>query len=1052
MTEGGSKEFKEKYFVNNAKNYNYLNSDVIQLPQINEEENFLHFNIALRLFNISEIMIDNLFSVLSAILHLGNIEFTDSNPPELVNTIRCKDSFRYAAKLLGIKEDVLLFSLTHTKITMKFETIEKPLNSTQAKSIRDTFAKSLYQRLFHWVVDIINETTYGGTATKNYIGILDIFGFENFDENNYEQFLINYANEKFQQLQNHYIFDVEQREYINEGIEWDVIKIDDNQNILNLIETPPLSILSLLRESSRFNTTSEVFARKLHKQFESMSIYEVPSLNADSQFTLHHYPGKVTYTVNQWIEKDQDNLPIHICEMIDNNCSNKLISLLFTQEDNDNLNLNNTTISYKFKVQLKELMETIHRTKPLFVRCIKPNTSKSSRLFEDELTLAQLRCTGMLNCIQIRKLGYPVRYKFEEFIARYALLFQTSRFGLLKVSPKKTCKKLIGRILKKKYPNVTKNSIIMGKSKILMKTPVATILDDLRGESLHAYVILLQQWWKMMHYRIDYSTKLNACITIQRVMRMNITRNSFLRKKKSILLLQRVFRCYLAIQHRNKLKQNIIKKQKELEQEKLLKEKEKQKEQEKVQEKEKQKDIIIEKKEEESIPIIEIEEILSKNENLQVENEKIFENGILDTMETLSVPKRRRKNSSPRSKSRSRSRSIRKSKKSIKTIETEEIEIRESSKKLSKRKKKGSRIYTEKDLRSRSENLVKKEPVNVRKSKSTRSLHRGRSKSVKKKRKSDIIENGDKKENPKLPLGITELLIGTSWILNENIDIDSCCLFFEYENFVDVVWQFNNISKDRSTQFLGFPSWLPKEQQIDKEQIRINLALLPQTITTILICLVVFSPSKSWKSVDESVVRIMYTHQDVPSEVVHSDWNEWGRLSATSKKSSDSSAKIFCKLSRVGFEWQVSPLDLNVQARTYKAIIPHLSNILDVSPPVSNITVIVHRAENIVESETRKGFVTKYYAVIQFGTAIISTSTATSSSPVWNSTKCVNGIGSLLTISIFRKKSVLFRIASKLVGTINIAISDIPLDVKESWFILPNGRILLSVIEQKDVK
>ena len=153
------------------------------------------------------------------------------------------------------------------------------------------------------------------------------------------------------------------------------------------------------------------------------------------------------------------------------------------------------------------------------------------------------------------------------------------------------------------------------------------------------------------------------------------------------------------------------------------------------------------------------------------------------------------------------------------------------------------------------------------------------------------------------------------------------------------------------------------------------------------------------------------------------------------------------KLTRSGFSWCVTPLDVNLPARTYKAMLPHLRNILDPAPPTRTILVTAHKAEKLACSSTRKSFVTKYSVSIHFGGSKATTPPASSPSPVWNCNRDISGVGHILSITVFQKKSLLLRIDRKLVGSIDIALTDGPLRMDETWFNLPEGRILLTIRE-----
>jgi len=649
-------------------------------------------------------------------------------------------------------------------------------------------------------------------------------------------------------------------------------------------------------------------------------------------------------------------------------------------------------------------------------------------------------------------LGYPVRYKFDEFLSRYSLLFNERSqlpFNLLhskKNSAKKNSKKLVSKI-KKQYPKFTNQSIVLGKSKVLMKTNVATCLDHMRGELLQSFVISIQRWWRTVCARVRLHSQVSSVILFQRVHRSLCARREFLQKRSAIYLLQRASRTFLALRKRKMLLKEEEAKAEQLkreerervaaEQRKLEEEDEKRKEAERLENEQRRAE-----KEVKSVS-------LQSSVGLRIEEDE----------STMDSPKRRRKLKRQTSSSSRRSRRIKKEHASLpmqgrsmaelgldtpttskhSSIRTKTAVSHKLTKKKSKRKL--NRIITSGDeishtTETKKESTEKKQKKRRSKSTTTRPLK-------------SRFDFSYETKLPELPLDTKQLLIGTSWDLHETIDIDSCCMFFEYEKFVDVVWQFNNISKDRAAQFLGFPQWLPKEQQLDREQIVVSLSQLSPSISTIIVALVIFSPSTSWSAVRESSLRVLCTSTDA-ERPAQSDWEHWGRLcTAPSTQADENSAKVFLKFTRSGFTWVASPIDINIPARTYKAILPHLGPLLDETPPARTMEVAVQRAEAL-HCSSMKSFVTKYYVAIHFGDSKVTTSPATSTSPLWNATKSITGVGQILSIVVYQKKSLLLRIDRKLVGTIDIALTDRKLYVEDTWFTLPEGQILLSIRESSN--
>jgi myosin-5 len=283
-------------------------------------------------------------------------------------------------------------SLCKRVIVTRDETITKWLDPEAAATSRDALAKIVYARLFDWLVDNINNSIGQDPHSKFLIGVLDIYGFESFKTNSFEQFCINLTNEKLQQHFNQHVFKMEQEEYTKEEIDWSYIEFVDNQDILDLIEKKPGGIIALLDEACMFpRSTHETFAQKLYQTFKNHNRFTKPKLSR-SDFTICHYAGDVTYQTELFLDKNKDYVVAeHQALLSASKCS--FVAGLFPLSAEDSSKSSKfSSIGARFKQQLQQLLETLSATEPHYIRCVKPNNLLKPAIFENKNVLQQLRC------------------------------------------------------------------------------------------------------------------------------------------------------------------------------------------------------------------------------------------------------------------------------------------------------------------------------------------------------------------------------------------------------------------------------------------------------------------------------------------------------------------------------------------------------------------------------------------------------------------------------------------------------------------------------------
>jgi len=368
---------------------------------------------------------------------LGNIEYevTQNNGKSSLSVIESsKADFKLAADFLGLDQDTLNKILTTKKYTdpQTKKILERLVSIEDAHNSINSMSKAIYSKMFDWIIRKINSAISDKEKNEKdkdrllKIGVLDIFGFEIFENNSFEQLCINYANERLQQFFNNSIFKLEQEEYIKEKIDWSKVQFKDNKDIVELIDNPSKSIFTLLDSECLLKSTNDnKFRDNVYKHLNENQ--HLISEKGSCSILIQHYAGRVEYTVNQFIEKNNDQLNPDICEAFENS-KNKLIKLLFKKKEDPKdkgkkdagpNKIQTDSLSKQFKKQLDELLKMLNLSNPRYVKCIKPNTHKKQGIFESIDVNRQLLSAGVLESIKIRKQGYSVRRTKEEFVRRY---------------------------------------------------------------------------------------------------------------------------------------------------------------------------------------------------------------------------------------------------------------------------------------------------------------------------------------------------------------------------------------------------------------------------------------------------------------------------------------------------------------------------------------------------------------------------------------------------------------------------------------------------------
>uniref|UniRef100_A0A672NVI9 Myosin X n=1 Tax=Sinocyclocheilus grahami TaxID=75366 RepID=A0A672NVI9_SINGR len=535
LLAGTSAEQRESFSLSPAEGFHYLGrSGCVKDKAINDTETFQEVLNALRTMQFEEENIKEMLRLLSGILHVGNIDFLTAGGAQVCS----KSALSKAADLLGLDCAQLAEVLTHRSMILRGEEISTPLTVEQAVDSRDSMAMALYSQCFTWIIRKLNNRINGNEDFRS-IGILDIFGFENFEVNRFEQFNINYANEKLQEYFNKHIFSLEQLEYNKEGLVWDDVNWMDNGECLDLIEKK-LGLLALVNEESHFpKGTDDTLLEKLHSQHSRNQFYVKPRV-AVHQFGIKHYAGEVVYDVRGILEKNRDTFRDDILNLLRESRLDFVYDLferVNTWTGRDTVKCSSKyrrpTVSSQFKNSLHSLMSTLSASNPFFVRCIKPNNSKMPNQFEQSVVLNQLRYSGMLETVKIRRSGFPVRRTFKDFCSRYYVLM---RGLVLSDDPKGWC-----LLLLQLYDN-SSAEWQLGKTKVFMKESLELRLEKQRETEVLKAASVIQAHILGYRARRQYRRLLQCIVVIQKNYRALYWRRRFQMTRWATITLQKRLR------------------------------------------------------------------------------------------------------------------------------------------------------------------------------------------------------------------------------------------------------------------------------------------------------------------------------------------------------------------------------------------------------------------------------------------------------------------------------------------------------------------------------
>lgn len=501
----------EKSLTNDRKSQQFLKSGSLYDPVLDDVRDFSVCDSAMNHLGMSEDERFSVYTIVASVLHLGNIAFEDNHEDTkggcMIN-VGSEKSLQISAVLLGVEKEELREALTTrvmqaTRGGVKGTAIKVPLKTYEATSARDALAKAVYSRLFDYIVLRVNKAI-PFSSSSSFIGLLDIAGFEYFQVNSFEQFCINYCNEKLQQFFNDRILKEEQLLYEKEGLGVKKIKWTDNSDCIELIEAKARGIFDLLDEESKLPTPKpDHFTMEVHNRNKNHFRLSIPrksklkshrDVRDDEGFLIRHFAGAVCYHTTQFIEKNNDALHASL-EFLFRESQNGLLKQMFEAVEVSTGKLNFISVGSKFRSQLTTLMEKLKATGTNFVRCIKPNSKMQDHFAEGASILSQLECAGMNSVLDLMQQGFPSRTQFSELYNMYKKFLPPD---LARLDPRLFCKALF------KALGLDDNDFKFGLTRVFFRPGKFAEFDQIMKsdpENLAALVAKVRRWLLCSRWR-----------------------------------------------------------------------------------------------------------------------------------------------------------------------------------------------------------------------------------------------------------------------------------------------------------------------------------------------------------------------------------------------------------------------------------------------------------------------------------------------------------------------------------------------------------------------
>ncbi|XP_042040544.1 myosin-2-like isoform X2 [Salvia splendens] len=526
LCAGAPSGLRGRLRLRGASEYKYLNqSECLEIPNIDDAQKSHDLTGALDSIRICKEDQEHAFEMLAAVLWLGNISFLVTDNQKHIEVVS-DEAVTNAAGLMGCFEQDLILTLSTRRVRAGKDEVTKSLTFEQAIATRDALASFIYVSLFEWLVEKINLSLSMGKDNMGCsISILDMCGFESLKKNSFEQFCINYANERLQQHLNQHLIKHEQEEYELDGIDWKKVDFEDNQECLDLFEKKPSGLMLILDELSNLpKATDLTFSAKLKHHLSNNHCFQG---ERGGTFRIRHHAGEVLYETEKFLEKSRDPIHSEIIELLAS-CTGRLpqsFALLLEQSQNlDSASVQSgmsvckkQSVSTTFKGQLFKLIQHLESTKQHFICCIRPNNKQIPGAFEKDIALRQLRCCGILQVVRISKSGYPMQMTHQEFTKRYVSLLGENKDSQDPLSLSIAILQKFG-ILPEMYQ--------VGYTKLYFRKGQIDILEDARKQVVQG-TLEVQKCFNGRHAYQDFRKLKEEVLTLQSYIRGEIARKEY---------------------------------------------------------------------------------------------------------------------------------------------------------------------------------------------------------------------------------------------------------------------------------------------------------------------------------------------------------------------------------------------------------------------------------------------------------------------------------------------------------------------------------------------
>lgn len=506
FTKGASQDYRQNFGVQTPETYLYTSrSKCLSVDGIDDLADFQDTLNAMKIIGLSQAEQDNIFRMLAAILWTGNIVFREGD--DGYAAVADQSVVEFVAYLLEVSPKQLIDGITIRILTPRNgEVIESPANVAQATATRDALAKALYNNLFDWIVERINQSLKARQATSNSIGILDIYGFEIFEKNSFEQLCINYVNEKLQQIFIQLTLKAEQDEYAREQIKWTPIKYFDNKVVCDLIEqVRPPGIFSAMKDATKTaHADPAACDRTFMQSINGMSNAHLTP--RQGSFIIKHYAGDVSYTVDGITDKNKDQLLKGLLTLFSVS-QNRFVHTLFPAEVDLDNRKQPPSAGDRIKASANALVETLMKCQPSYIRTIKPNENKSPTEYNVPNVLHQIKYLGLQENVRIRRAGFAYRQSFEKFVDRFFLLSPATSYAG-EYTWTGTYEAAVKQILKD--TSIPPEEWQMGVTKAFIKSPETLFaLEHMRDRYWHNMATRIQRMWRAyLAYRAESATRI----------------------------------------------------------------------------------------------------------------------------------------------------------------------------------------------------------------------------------------------------------------------------------------------------------------------------------------------------------------------------------------------------------------------------------------------------------------------------------------------------------------------------------------------------------------